>query len=414
MFLLDEKVMADNRSIIAIYPTKADMETDDNVKNGTIKYIGSYGLEDAYFTVPNKDNPSNKKMHEYKKLVVLDRDERYSGDFVFKDNVFINKKLVVGELDVIGTTTNIDTTNLTIEDNLIEINKNETGAGVSQVVSGIQINRGTKGNANIVFDESKGKDVSSGAFVLDINGSPLIYVYETGGAKIAGDLEAQTITANTSLISKNTLTVEGAATLNNILTVVGATTLQDNLQVNKNITATIDVNTHGNFNILDAYSGDGVKFGSDGMNIYTALYGAANGGRLDSSSTNNMYITTPAGTAYGLVFKNGTTPLFQIEGSGQVRAKGGILIYDNVTSTWRKPEFEGAVNSFSQVAVPGQTTVTASLKNETINLEAGPGMAITTDAVTKKVVFTTVNNHFLVNSTGIPPTDTAMLWVDMS
>lgn len=64
---------------------------------------------------------------------------------------------ITGNLNVQGDVTTITTTNLDIEDNIITLNKGEIGAGVSEIVSGIEIDRGTAtlGNARFVWDESE-------------------------------------------------------------------------------------------------------------------------------------------------------------------------------------------------------------------------------------------------------------------
>ena len=64
---------------------------------------------------------------------------------------------ITGNLEVQGTTTTIDTANLTIEDNIILLNKGETGAGVTEGTSGIQIDRGSFDDAQLVWDEAVDK-----------------------------------------------------------------------------------------------------------------------------------------------------------------------------------------------------------------------------------------------------------------
>jgi hypothetical protein len=61
---------------------------------------------------------------------------------------------ITGDLVVEGDTTNVSTVNLEIEDNIITLNKGETGAGVGEGTAGIQIDRGTEDDAQILFDES--------------------------------------------------------------------------------------------------------------------------------------------------------------------------------------------------------------------------------------------------------------------
>jgi hypothetical protein len=63
--------------------------------------------------------------------------------------------VIAGNLTVQGLTTAVNTTDLEITDNVITVNKGETGAGVSAVTAGIEVDRGTApdGFARIVWDE---------------------------------------------------------------------------------------------------------------------------------------------------------------------------------------------------------------------------------------------------------------------
>lgn len=58
-----------------------------------------------------------------------------------------------GNLTVLGDTTTINVETVTVQDNVIELNSGEEGAGVSKGTAGIEINRGTEQNARIVWDE---------------------------------------------------------------------------------------------------------------------------------------------------------------------------------------------------------------------------------------------------------------------
>ena len=67
---------------------------------------------------------------------------------------------VTGNLVVEGDTVNVNTTNLTIEDNIISLNVGEVGPGVTLGYSGIEIERGNtasitpQNNASFLYDES--------------------------------------------------------------------------------------------------------------------------------------------------------------------------------------------------------------------------------------------------------------------
>jgi len=61
---------------------------------------------------------------------------------------------VTGNLTITGTTTTVETTNTEITDRIILLNKGESGAGVTGIQSGIEIERGSTANALLVFDDS--------------------------------------------------------------------------------------------------------------------------------------------------------------------------------------------------------------------------------------------------------------------
>jgi hypothetical protein len=61
---------------------------------------------------------------------------------------------VAGNLTVNGTTTAINSTTLEVADNLIVINKNQTGTPLSTMVSGLEVERGSASNYLFVFEES--------------------------------------------------------------------------------------------------------------------------------------------------------------------------------------------------------------------------------------------------------------------
>jgi hypothetical protein len=64
---------------------------------------------------------------------------------------------VAGNFSVSGTTTTVDTTNLSVKDNVITLNKGENGSGVSLRYSGLDVDRGDLARQRIVWDETAGK-----------------------------------------------------------------------------------------------------------------------------------------------------------------------------------------------------------------------------------------------------------------
>jgi hypothetical protein len=91
-------------------------------------------------------------------LRVSDSDYRIkvqdTGTITFDTGVDQGTVIITGDLLVKGNTTTVNTANLTIEDNVVLLNKGETGAGVTEGTSGLEIDRGSLPNAQFVWDES--------------------------------------------------------------------------------------------------------------------------------------------------------------------------------------------------------------------------------------------------------------------
>ena len=68
-----------------------------------------------------------------------------------------NDVVIAGDLTITGDTTEIETTNTAITDNVIVLNKGETAAGVTLGTSGIEVERGTEANKTFVWDEATDK-----------------------------------------------------------------------------------------------------------------------------------------------------------------------------------------------------------------------------------------------------------------
>lgn len=118
------------------------------------------------------------------------------GNIILDTGPQVGVVTITGDLKVLGETTTIDTTNLNIEDNIILLNKGELGAGVTEVVSGLEVDRGSLLNSQIVFDESAtfwdptsqliDKNVE-GAFIFRLIDESLVGIR---AASIAGDPNA--------------------------------------------------------------------------------------------------------------------------------------------------------------------------------------------------------------------------------
>jgi len=79
---------------------------------------------------------------------------------------------VTGDLTVQGSLTSIETTNTAITDNVIVLNKGETGAGVSSTFSGFEVDRGTESNVSFLWDDVNDRWQVGGK--LKLNTIPLV------------------------------------------------------------------------------------------------------------------------------------------------------------------------------------------------------------------------------------------------
>jgi hypothetical protein len=61
---------------------------------------------------------------------------------------------VTGNMTVQGTLTSVNSTDTEIKDNVVTLNKGETGAGVSLGTAGFEVDRGTEPSARFIFDEA--------------------------------------------------------------------------------------------------------------------------------------------------------------------------------------------------------------------------------------------------------------------
>jgi hypothetical protein len=89
------------------------------------------------------------------------------GTITLNTGVTNGTTIVTGNLNVLGTTTTVSSTIVDIKDNILVLNYGETGAGVTLGISGIEIDRGTFPNSQILWNES------NQSFVMYREKSPL-------------------------------------------------------------------------------------------------------------------------------------------------------------------------------------------------------------------------------------------------
>jgi len=98
---------------------------------------------------------------------------------------------IPGDLNVTGAVTQTEQNNIVVSDNTIRLNDGETGAGITLGDAGIEIDRGTRDDAEFLFDESlftiRDGAQYGGAFTMKLaNGDP-IGLYATSILAPSGD-----------------------------------------------------------------------------------------------------------------------------------------------------------------------------------------------------------------------------------
>ena len=129
---------------------------------------------------------------------------------------------VVGNLIVAGNTTSITSTNLEIVDRILTLNKGESGPGVTQRFSGIEIDRGSlpdsslAGKAAFVFDEQDSPQIGSegGSWIIAF-GTESGYSFQDSNLKLRRILtDPLTDNGNLTLIANGVGVVSVAGTTN--------------------------------------------------------------------------------------------------------------------------------------------------------------------------------------------------------
>ena len=261
---------------------------------------------------------------------------------------------ITGNLAVTGATTTITTTNTAITDNVIVLNKDEAGAGVTAGTAGIEIERGSVDNASVIWNETTDKfNLKVGASLaaleaLSITASGGITM---GAVTVTAILDEDNMASDsaTALATQQSIkayadaAVGGAAggsstqvQYNNSNAFAGSSAFTftsgtgavaitglldvDNIRLNGNdITST---NTNGDVTITPNGTGE-ITLGK-AANVSVQLDFTDQGSDPSATAgTNKVYSKTPSGGGTGLYFVNNTT-------SGEMISKSKAIAFSLV------------------------------------------------------------------------------------
>ena len=249
----------------------------NNITNTQVLFSGANGLisSNANFTYSEAD----------KKITV--------------DNLLVGSDATVnGNLTVKGSLTSLQTTNTTINDNTITLNKGEVGSGVTLNTSGIEVDRGTaSANASILWTES------SNAWIFKLGASnaniTVGNVDITNNANIGGNLSVSANVSATNFIGNLTGNVSGnvsgnfqAPGNNTEVLFNDATAIHSAAGITYNKTSNL-VTLTGNISVGNVTNLANVVFTS--------------GGYIDGAATNSLILNAPgAGGKLQLKYADGT------------------------------------------------------------------------------------------------------------
>ena len=224
---------------------------------------------------------------------------------------------VNGNLTVLGETTTLDVTNLAVEDNTIILNNGETGQGVTNNTSGIEIDRGTEQNARWVWDDTTD---SWAAQVFD--GS----TWQT--ASITGNFSGSAVDfgfASTSLVRGDS--TEFAMGTENQVLKVGASDIEYGYV--EDIRSSAGDVVFGQAELgVNGTGGEYLEFASEDNEVYLTARNSAGTGDVDlylSGQGNGDVIISQNASQQGLIIAEDDTTL-TVSGGNSAAADAGDAI----------------------------------------------------------------------------------------
>ena len=130
---------------------------------------------------------------------ITNKDTWLANVTVATHTMFVQGNLLVG-----GNTTQVTKTDLFVTDNLVTINKGETGTGVTLGRAGIEVDRGLAANVQLIYNETYKKwsltnDGTVYANIAFTTGTSTLSVYDDKNPQLGGDLD----TLSQSIFSSN-------------------------------------------------------------------------------------------------------------------------------------------------------------------------------------------------------------------
>jgi hypothetical protein len=251
----------------------------------------------------------------------LDQSVLAGSDVVFNSLTTTDFLTVGGNMTVNGSLTVLSTETLEILDNIIEINKGETGAGVSLVIAGLEVNRGSLTNQQIIFQETtdtwRTGEIGSTQSLTNRENTPLIngiMTWNDTDKRIdsSNQIDIDIIFSGNNPTSKSsggirltggigiegdayiggTLYFEGTSPIHATITSNAANDFNINSSADINLTAIGDINIPANVGVT--FGSDSLKIESNGTDLTVNSGGILilEGNTVDINSTGDITIDT--------------------------------------------------------------------------------------------------------------------------
>jgi hypothetical protein len=301
---------------------------------------------------------------------------------------------IAGNLTVSGTTTTVNTAVLDVEDNIITINKNQTGTPESTLLSGIEVERGDETNFQFVFQESsdlfKVGQVGDLQAVATREDSPTdkgvaFFNTSTNKFETSGNLKVNTSGQLEDVVVRNSAVGVAPLIVNGLTST--STDLQ-RWQVNGTTLTRIDVNGH--------FRTTRVANQISGENSYLDLLTTGSVIRRNVADGNHALIVNNANAS-----STGNIANFQFASANKLEVtKDGFL---NQNGTRLFHQTGGDTNTFFG-NLSGNTNVTGSLntgfgRTSLFGLSSGVGNTAFGQS-SGRTITTGSNNTFLGNESG--------------
>ena len=268
--------------------------------------------------------------------------------------------IIAGNLTVTGTTTNVETTNTNITDNVITLNQGELGAGVTLTTSGIEIERGTSPNRSLVWTENFG-----GKWIVTDDATLLANRLEAN--YLVGSLSVSTddlVMTDGNVTATGTLTMGG----NGLVQIVSVTTDIELLPVGK-------VKVDGNLEVTGTFDGDitGSVFGDDSTILVDGV-GNKIVGDVDNTEVvtttvqgrNNVSLNIYRGTSGTVTVGDASSGSISVSNSGvNITATAGVDI--NGAASGTVDIGTGATTGNVTIGKAGNTTTIDGTFNATLD-----------------------------------------------